>query len=272
MSEADSITPLAAAGDERVQRRLGGGGAGVGPLGRLAARVAQPVVQRAGRPAARAARSWRPWLSRALTSDSACSTSWPAADRSISAATLTSSRKRATAPVHVGGGVQAHLAELTAHLRNGVQQLVAHDPERGVQALGRAEQLLLHAPPRRPTARRARPRAAPRAGGPRPASGRDSTRLSRAREAASGHQARPRAPRGRPAVRARFLTSAAGTASVAGRRARLGSADAVSPATNTWSNSRPRAACDVQHLHRAARARAPAPPPSPAPESATARR
>ncbi len=44
---------------------------------------------------------------------------------------------------HVDGGVQAHLAQPAAGAGDRVQQLVAHDPERGVQSLGRAEQLLL---------------------------------------------------------------------------------------------------------------------------------
>ena len=73
--------------------------------------VAAPAVGRsaASRPASRSQSSsgllsktsrWAglaPWPSRAFTSDSACSTSWPAAERSISAATFTSSRNRATA-------------------------------------------------------------------------------------------------------------------------------------------------------------------------------
>ena len=96
MSEADSITP---------SPRRGMNGSSDGSV------VAAPEVgiSDASRPASRSQSSsgldsstsrWgplAPWLSSALTSDSACSTSWPAADRSISAATLTSSRKRATA-------------------------------------------------------------------------------------------------------------------------------------------------------------------------------
>ena len=244
MSEADSITPVAAAGDERVQRRLGGGGAGGRDLRRVAAGVAQPVVQRAGLQhlalgRAGALAEQRVDLRQRLLD--LLARGRPVDQRGH----LDQLQEARHGAVHVGGGVQAHLAQLPAHLGHRVQQLVAHDPERGVQALGGAEQLLLHRAPRRPTARRARPPAGS-AGRASPASDQDSTRLSRAREAAratSGRRARGRrgARRGAwPARRARRRPARA-----VGQRAggQAGHEHVVELA--------PARGVDVQHLHRA---------------------
>ena len=143
MSEADSIRPRAAARDEGVERGLGAvlghrRTAGAGRARSRAARRRAPTGRGCSRCSAVAhcARI-------SFSSGSAASRVWPsfvALDQRRHLDQLEVARHRL---VHVQVGVEPHLAQVAADAGHGVEQLVAHQAEGGVEALGRAEQLLL---------------------------------------------------------------------------------------------------------------------------------
>ena len=165
MSEADSISP-------RPRRGMNGSSEGSAPTvagGRpplgVAPGVAQPAVEGGRGQDLALLGGGAPGRSAGSPRRSPASRSCPVFDRSITAATLTSSRKLATAVETSMRGVEAHLPQPAADARHRVEQLVAHDPEGGVKALRRPEQLLLdhlllRRRPRRATSSRQR-------GGPR---------------------------------------------------------------------------------------------------------
>ena len=237
--------PVAAARQERLERRLGARRARRRAGAVVALGVEQQLVERRRLRAPRAAAARATPPRRSLTGPSASATDWPgrALDQRRELDELEVARDRVR---DVEVGVQAQLAEALADPRDVREQLVAQRLERRVQRLLGPEELLLELLPLARRARRAPPRRTATAAAATPLA--DARRVgeheARARRASSRRAAAAASPRrarrGRRA-RASPCSSASGIGSPARSRAPGIRAD-VSPSTKTQSSSRPAAA------------------------------
>ena len=245
---------LAAPRQERLQRRLGRARPPRRARAVVALGVEQDVVERRGLRGPRAAAASPPARGAALMPGSASATDWPGGPREqrreLERARGSARRAWATSrSVSKRSSPRPRADPLDV-----AEQLVAQRPERRVQRLVGAEELLLAVLPlgaerrarllgerrRRLRARRGRMRRRRQHERPR-------ARASSRRAAAGA--SRRRAPRA-VVARQRSLSSASGIGSVA-RAARPASARTAARSTKTWSNSRPVGRVHRQHAHGA---------------------